>query len=606
MSGLNLTERIKIRTLSVEQSRRKVLTRALASPLLRWRYGSSAPDQILIVPQELRAADPSFWFEIENDHFGLAAEIADLKGASPFRITPPSDAWARQLNGFGWLRHLAATEEEDAFTAARQLVLEWIKLNRVPRGIAFEPAVIGRRLMSWIAHASMLLEGADAKTYTTIMSSIGEQLVTLSATWRNAPDGVPRMVSLIALVLADLAVAGHDRQLKDAETGLIGELRRQILEDGGHVSRNPSVLADLILDLLPLGQCFQARGRQAPEEIGVVVKKALAFLRFMRLGDGMLARFNGVSTGSPAALATVLGYSGSELEAVGAADYSGYARLERGETIIIADIGSPPALELATEAQAGALSFEMTSRARLMFVNGGFPGPADRDWNSVARATASHNTLCLAETSSSRLVRHQKLEALVGGLPIRGPDTVSAQLSDDGGIAVLSASHDGYVQRFGLRHSRRISLSPRGDVVEGVDRLEPPQGLLRLKQDLPYAIHFHLHPECGCERMEARTACRIRLQDGQVWTFKVEGAELVIEDGLYFVDSAGPRANLQIVLRSATFGEAEVRWRVAAETMPAETTPDDAVPGTVAESAENSPAEARTPKPDETPASDET
>ena len=445
MTGLSLTERLKIRSLSSEQTGRRALTRALSSPLLRWRYGKSAADQILIVPQELRAADPSFWFEVENGHFGLASEIADLKGASPFRIVPPSVAWERELNGFGWLRHLAAAENDDALDAARQFVLDWIKINRTPRGVAFEPAVIGRRLMSWIAHANVLLEGTDAKTYTTIMSSVGEQVVSLNATWRNAPGGVPRVVSLISLVLADLAVSGHDRQLKDAQAALIAELERQILDDGGHVSRNASVLADLVLDLLPLGQCFQARGLQAPEEIANVVKKALAFLRFMRLGDGMLARFNGVSTGSPAALATVLGYSAGELDAVGSADASGYARLERVETVIVADIGSPPPLEVATEAQAGALSFEMTSRARLLFVNGGFPGPADNDWNSVARATASHNTLCLAESSSSRLVRHDKLEAIVGGLPIRGPDFVAARLSDEGGMAVLAGSHDGYV-----------------------------------------------------------------------------------------------------------------------------------------------------------------
>ena len=561
MTGLSLAERIKIRTLSAEQARRSALTRALSSPLLRWRYGSASADQILIVPQELRAADPSFWFEVESDHFGLASEIADLKGASPFGIVPPSDAWARELHGFGWLRHLAAAESDDASAAARQYVLDWIMINRTPRGIAAEPAVIGRRLMSWIAHANMLLEGTDAKTYTTIMSSVGEQVLVLNATWRNAPDGVPRMVSLIALVLADLAVSGHDRQIADAEAALVSELKRQILDDGGHVSRNPSVLADLVLDLLPLGQCFQARGRQAPEEVADVCKKALAFLRFMRLGDGMLARFNGVSTGSPAGLATVLGYSAGELDAVGSADASGYARLERGETVIIADTGTPPALEVATEAQAGALSFEMTSRARLIFVNGGFPGPADSTWNSVARATASHNTLCLAETSSSRLVRHAKLENIVGGLPIRGPDMVAARLIDEGGKAVLAGSHDGYAQRFGLMHFRRIGLSQNGDTVEGIDRLEPPQGRLRLKADLPYAIHFHLHPDCRCERLPQRGACRILVNDGQVWTFTAEGADLTIEDGLYFVDSAGPRPSVQIVLRGATFGESEIRWR---------------------------------------------
>ena len=566
MAGLSLTERLKIRTLSAEQTRRRALTRTLSSPLLRWRYGSAAADQILIVPQELRAADPSFWHEVENGHFGLASQIADLKGASPFRAVPPSLAWARELHGFGWLRHLAAAESDDATDAARQFVLDWVAVNKTPRGVAFEPAVIGRRLMSWIAQANMLLEGADAKTYTTIMSSLGQQVVQLNANWRNAPDGVPRMVSLIALVLSDLAVSGHDRQLKDAQAALIDEMRRQILDDGGHVSRNPSVLADLVLDLLPLGQCFQARGRAAPEEIASVVKKALAFLRFMRLGDGMLARFNGVSTGSPAALATVLGYSGGDLDAVSAAENSGYARLERGETVIVMDVGTPPALEIATEAQAGALSFEMTSRARLLFVNGGFPGPADSDWNSVARATASHNTLSLAETSSSRLVRHSKLERLVGGLPIRGPDIVAARYTDEGGVAVLAGGHDGYLKRFGLMHSRRIELSKAGDRLEGLDRLEPPNGKLRLKEDLPFAVHFHLHPDCRCERLPSGSRCRIQLQDGQVWIFKSDGAEMSIEDSLYFVDSAGPRPNLQIVLRGVTFGESEVRWEAVLDT----------------------------------------
>ena len=373
------------------------------------------------------------------------------------------------------------------------------------------------------------------------------------------------MVSLIALVLADLAVSGHDRQLKDAQAALIAELERQILDDGGHVSRNPSVLADLILDLLPLGQCFQARGFQAPEEIADVVKKALAFLRFMRLGDGMLARFNGVSTGSPAGLATVLGYSGGELEAVGAADASGYARLERGETIIIADIGSPPALEVATEAQAGALSFEMTSRARLVFVNGGFPGPADQigiPWRGQPPAT-THFALRKHHRRASSGTPNLKTSS--AGCPFVAPTWLPPVSAMKAAWQFLPAVTTAICSASDLMHFRRIALSLNGDSVEGVDRLEPPQGNLRLKADLPYAIHFHLHPDCRCERLADRGQCRIRVQDGQVWTFTADGADLTIEDGLYFVDSAGPRPSLQIVLRGATYGETEVRWRETAE-----------------------------------------
>jgi uncharacterized heparinase superfamily protein len=565
MSTLNVSERLKIRSLSVERMRRRALTRTLSSPIFRWRYAGSGADQILIVPQELRAADPSFWSEVAHGHFGLASQIADLKGASPFRVEPPSLAWARELHGFGWLRHLSATEEEEAAAAARGLVLDWIGVCRAPAGLAYEPAIIGRRLVSWIAQANMLLDGLDARSYSTIMTSIDRQIVTLKTTWRNAPDGIPRLVCLIALVLSDLAVSGHDRQLKEAQDALLEELNRQILDDGGHVSRSASVLADLILDLLPLGQCFHSRGLQPPKEINEVVKKALSFLRFMRLGDGMLARFNGVSTGSPATLATVLAYSGNDFVVRPVASASGYVRLERGETIIVADAGSPPPLEMAIEAQAGALSFEMTSRQYLIFANGGFPGPADHSWDAAARATASHNTLSLAGTSSSRLVRHAQLEEMIGGLPIRGPESVLSEYSEEDGHAMLKASHDGYLKRFGLIHTRHLSLAPNGDKLDGVDILRPPKGQLRLKHDLPYAIHFHLHPDCRHE-LDGHTTCRVKLPDGRIWVFEAGDTSLAIEESLFYVDSAGPRPGLQIVLRGTTFGETEIRWTMRAET----------------------------------------
>lgn len=560
MTNLSLAERLRIRALSAKQSRRRAVTRTLSSPFLRWRYGGAATEQILIVPQELRMADPSFWNEVSDGHFGLASQIADLKGASPFRIAPPSDAWARELHGFGWLRHLAATEEDDAFEAARGFVLDWISLQRRPGAIAQEPAVIARRLMSWIAQANMLLEGADAKTYARIMSSLAEQFVALNTTWRNAPDGVPRLTCLVALVLGNLAVSGNDRGLKDTQALLVGELEKQILPDGGHISRNASVLADIVLDLLPLGQCFHARGHAPPEAFAATVKGALSFLRFMRMGDGMLARFNGVSVGSPAVLATVLGYADGEIQIDDEASESGYARLERGNAILIADVGSPPPIEIATQAAAGCLSFELSIGTSMLFVNGGTPGPADDDWIAVARATASHNTLCLAETSSARLMRHDKLEKIAGGLPIRGPDLAVAKLSKENGAAVLAAAHDGYLKRYGLMHNRRLSLSSSGNALSGIDRLEPPSGRLRLKQDLPFSIHFHLHPDCTIEELDQETSVHIKMAGGKTFLFQAAGAELFVEESLFFAESSGPRPGVQIVLRGATFGETEVRW----------------------------------------------
>ena len=560
MSELTLKERLRIATLSADRSTRSAVAGMFSSPFLRWSFGPPAADQLLLVPQDLRTADPSFWHEIEHGQFGLAGSIALLRRRSPFDIDPPNDGWARELHGFGWLRNLAATGNDDARKAARGLAAEWVLRRCADDHVAAETAVAARRLISWISHANLLLEGADQPTYRTITQSLGRQLVHLSAAWRDTPEGYPRLVALIALTLAHLSIAGHERQLKGVEEWLAAELAHQVLPDGGHISRNPSVLVEIMLDLLPLGQCFTARARTTPAPLTDALQRIMPMLRLMRLGDGLLARFNGMSVPSAAGLATVLAYDDTSTREFSAARDSGYVRIEREKSIVVIDVGCPPPLANAGEAQAGCLSFEMSVGKQLLFVNGGMPGAGAADWCPTARATASHNTLCLAETSSSKLVRHPRLEELIGSPPIQLPAHVEWSVDNAGGALSMSASHDGYLRRFELIHSRRLCLAFDGARLEGWDRLAASRGELRLRNDLPFAIHFHLHPEVKCRLAKEPNEAELQLADGQSWRFKAKGAALKVEESAYFADSSGPRCALQIVLREVTFGESEVNW----------------------------------------------
>lgn len=560
MAKLKLTERLRITHLAADRLRRGAISSVLYSPPFRWQFGASTAEQLLIVPQDLRTADPSFWDELEIGQFGLGGTVALVDDHSPFDVAPPSEAWARKLHGFGWLRHLAAANREEARETARMLASEWAVRHWGSNDIAWEPAVTGRRLISWISHSGFLLEDADAETYDILTESLGLQLIRLAANWRTAPAGYPRMLSLSALLLAQLCISGHEGQVPETERLFLAELQRQILPDGGHISRNPGVLVELMLDLLPLNQCFAARSRVAPPALGETLRRMLAMLKYMRLGDGMLARFNGMGVASPARLATVLAYddhTGVKLEAAPA---SNYVRLERGGTVLILDVGSPPPLEAASEAHAGCLSFELSSGTQPMLVNGGAPALSHSEWRSAARATASHNTLCLGERSSSKLVRHKTLEDLVGGPPIRFPDEVESKVAAHDGAVEITARHDGYMRRFKLMHERTLSLNASGRRLLGIDRLGGRRGSLRLRQDIPFAIHFHLHPGIRCRRGDNPNIAVIELAGGDTWWFSLEGARLAIEESTFFADSAGPRRALQIVARGATFGETEVRW----------------------------------------------
>ncbi len=564
MAELTLKERLRKAARTVDEpGKRSTFVGVLAGPLRRWVEPATPVDHLLIVPPDLRTADPSFWNEMEYGQFGLAGSIAFLRGNSPFVIEPPSAAWARELHGFGWLRNLDAAGSDAARETGRRLALEWTVRFGADRGVASEPAVAARRLISWLSHANLLLEDADKESYGAITHSLGRQLAHLSASWRDAPAGYPRLLSLMALAFAALSLAGHDRQIKDIEADLASELAWQVLDDGGHVTRNSALLVELLLDLLPLSQCFTARDRTFPKQLGEALEHMLPMLRYLRLGDGMVARFNGVGGAPAAGLATVLAYDDGSLPPLAEARASNYARLERGSAVIIVDVGRPPTLAFSATAQAGCLSFEMSAGRQLLFVNGGVPTAASGDWTAVARATASHNTLTLAEKSSARLIAHRKLEALMGAPPIRYPDRVDWQTHEVEGAAVVEASHDGYHRRYELIHSRRLQLAADGLRLEGRDRIDGLSTKIRLRTDLPFAIHFHLLPGVSCALGAAPNEAIITLADGQRWVFTAQGAAVSIEESAYFAESAGPRGASQIVLRGVTYGETEVNWVAA-------------------------------------------
>ena len=160
----------------------------------------------------------------------------------------------------------------------------------------------------------------------------------------------------------------------------------------------------MLLDLLPLRQCFVARDRLPPKQLSDAIDRAMPMLRFFRLGDGALARFNGCGPTPTDALATVLAYDDVEGAPLRAASNSGYARIAQGQTLLIADLAAAPAASVSTNAHAGCLSFEMSAGPQAIIVNCGAPPPDHDDWRLFARSTAAHSTLVFEDTSSAQLL----------------------------------------------------------------------------------------------------------------------------------------------------------------------------------------------------------
>ena len=471
-------DRIGLALLAADGVRRSALARVRRSHLVRWRHRAPIARELLLAPPDLRPVDASFVDELGYGSLGLAGLTAELGDASPFAAQPPSPAWARELHGFGWLRHFTVVRTLDNEALARRLVEQWLAIPRRSLPEAWAPDVVGRRMLSWLAHAGLLLDGADRREQAILLRSLEDQAGYLSAAWRDAPEGYPKLLALIALVQSCLCIGGHERRLEAAEKHLIAELNRQILDDGGHASRNPGTLVAMLLDLLPLRQCFGARDLTPDSALTGAIDRMMGHAAPAAAGGrpaGALQRH-----GSHRA-----GCAGAWCSPTSAAPAARRRRFPRRATCVWsaapACSSSMPArrrpIPLAGEACAGCLSFELSAGEELLLVNGGAPAAAHEHARASARGTACHNTLVLGGQSSSTLVRNAALRRRLGAPPIRHPDRVTCAVEErDDGAVVLRAAHDGYTGRFGLVHARTLILGADGTCLDGEDTLDGAKG----------------------------------------------------------------------------------------------------------------------------------
>ncbi|MFO1150334.1 MAG: heparinase II/III family protein [Alsobacter sp.] len=531
--------------------------------LLTPRFGRGTPERLVIALQDLRTTDPTVANDIYAGYFTFAGKVVATGGVSPFQCPPPSRAWEEALSGFGWLRHLRAADSALARANARALVDDWITQQGRPRPTtAWEVPVAARRLLSWLSQSPLILEGADRAFYRRFLRSIARQAQWLEREAPRSRDGVARLSGVIALATTALCTGASVAAIRRASRLLAQELEAQILADGGHVTRNPQVPVDLLTDLLPLRQAYVTQGVEAPAALLNGIDRMMPMIRLFRHEDGALALFNGMSVTAPDIVATLLAYNDARAQPIENALHSGYQRLQARGSLVIVDTGLPPPQAYSDRAHAGCLSFEFSDGAQRIVVNCGAPPPGAEQWRQVARATAAHSTVTVADTSSCRFVAEGRAGGILGTPILAGPSEVTMQREvtrepDDPAIG-LSASHDGYLAAFGVVHHRRLLLSTDGQRLTGRDRLEARSK--PGKETDAYALRFHLHPGVRAKLEPDGRSVLLTLGFGRVWRFDAGGLPVALEESIFFATPDGARRSEQIVVQSGFRTVPDVDW----------------------------------------------
>ncbi|ADZ68586.1 heparinase II/III family protein [Polymorphum gilvum] len=527
-------------------------------PLFRLQPFSGTPARLLIAPQDLRTADQTNAIDIYGGRFLFSGHVVEARGRSPFELEGEDPAWQRELHSFGWLRDLRAADSRVARQNARALVDDWIKHCGRWHPIGWEQPVVARRVLSWLAQSPLVLEEGDADFYRRFLRSLARQVRFLRRTINETSDGVPRLQAALAMAAASVSMAGQGRFVRQSLRRLDQELQRQILPDGGHISRNPRAILDILTDLLPIRQAFVTQGLETPPAMMQAVDRMMPMVRFFRHGDGAFAHFNGMGSTPNDLVATILAYDDARGAPPGNAPHVGYQRLTGGDTVVLMDTGTPPAAALSETAHAGCLSFEMSSGRQRIVVNCGISGRASEGWRAVARSTAAHCTAGIEDTSSCRFLAERPFGRWLGAPVIAGPSVVPVDRQEDDTGTRVTASHNGYAARFHVVHERDMRLARDGTVLDGLDSFNT---LGPLGPRDRYTIRFHLHPAIRSSLLRAGTAVLLVCPDGEAWEFDAPGSELALEESIYLSDVFGHRRTTQIVLYGRISLASQVPWQ---------------------------------------------
>lgn len=539
----------------IKQRLHSAITRAAYNSLLYgWSLSGEMPDKLLLSPADLwpGSADKARWL-IHSGIFTLGGDQIKLHDAN-WHPDGVDDAWIVHLHGFDWLRDLRALGGDQGRMAARAMMESWMDHHHGWHELYWRADILGRRLSNWLAAFDFFGASAGEDFQERFFLSLSRQSRHLARAAVTAPAGIGMLYAIKGLTFCGAAMEGQEKWLEQSLNLLDREIDKQVLKDGGHVSRHPGNLLEMIQILIDLRATLRQAGYPPIEKIQNAIDRAVPALRFFRHGDGRFALFNGVQEQSEETIKYVMLQSGCRARTLNSLPQSGFERASVGRTLVVMDTGKAPAYPYDRQAHAAPLSFEFSCGRDRVFVNAG-SHPLNPDWQDALRATPAHTALTIDDRNVCEVHRDGSLA--------RKPKKIVVNREDKNGGILIDACHDGYVPLNGITHRRRIYVGDQGHDIRGEDNLTCSVGLGRTHN---IAARFHLHPRVGVSLVNDGREALIRLPAGAGWRFSVVGADIVLDDSVYMGEGVRARKTLQIVLRTPmTTDFTQIKWALQRE-----------------------------------------
>lgn len=466
-------------------------------------------------------------------------------------------SWPEFWHHFSFLRDLRMLGTEGRLLG-QAMIHAWLevyafhKAQKSKSVRVFIDGETGQRLYHWCAHYEFFLQDCDEELHDMFFDSLIEQsrFLCAHACKKINPEtqGYGYIQGLKGAVISTLALNPEVHDLDVMLERLQAALQVQILDDGTHISRAPYKLLYVLKSVLEVRTSLTMAAKPIPDFFDPMIQKMVSALRTLRHPDGGFVTLQGAQEGQSEAIDCISAQSGLKSKALKSLPKAGFEKITQGRTSLYIDHGLIPPKPYDRSMHLSPLAFEMSHGKERMIVSCG-SSKSDLDWASALKASPAHSMLILADE-----------DAYTYGENIRTPQFKREDIDK---AVLIEGSHEGYVGRYNVTHTRRFFVSNQGQDIRGEDYLNTPTPLVESKN---IAIRFHLHPRVIVSKTQDGTGAFLRLPSGIGWRFHCDGGALELEDSIYLGESDTPRKTQQLVIYAAMSGTTGlIKWAFQAE-----------------------------------------
>ena len=481
---------------------------AFSTPLYNLTLMGGSPDSLQVIPTDPWPGRSDVGQDLMQGIFLFAGERIEMNSLN---WEPPgvSEDWVAEFHRFNWLRDIKAVSTGKARLQAREMISNWIDNYDRWQDVIWRPDVLGARLSNWIGAFSFYGLSADEEFQSKVRLSIARQTKHLA---RVITDGHLQMVESFAalkgLIYAMIAIGSPKKQLEHPFELVLEQIKKQILVDGGHISRSPIVLSQVLMILIDLRTVLNLAKLPVPEQIQFAIDKMVPALRFFRYSDGNLAHFNGGFEWDANLINCIINLSGARGRPLKRLEHTGYTKLRQGRGQLLIDTGSAIAPEYSRNAHTAPLAFEYVFGRERIFVNCGAVSEYGQ-WFRAMRSTAAHTTLTIDQRNAILVNETGEFTSL--------PD-IQTDYKLENNSCLFDGRHDGYTARYGITHARRLLLKDAGNALIGEEKLTGGG------KGVPFALRFHLHPSSQASLVQGGGEVLIQTKSRTGWRFICKGA----------------------------------------------------------------------------------